>query len=181
MGRRGKSRLAPMARPHGQSRLPVDNALGTEEAFILEDEPLWYKDAIIDEVHVRGFYDRDGDGVGGFRDLRFPCRCSRGAAPLYRRLRSPYEHYQPCCSRTNRAQASGGRVREASPSDANAPARGLPGPCQRWSAESNHFCQRPAGTGTVTAAGACPKCRTSKTSCSSLQRRIPNSLPSSAP
>jgi maltose alpha-D-glucosyltransferase/alpha-amylase len=40
-----------------------------QDAFVLEDDPLWYKDAIIYEVHVRGFYDRDGDGVGDFRGL----------------------------------------------------------------------------------------------------------------
>jgi maltose alpha-D-glucosyltransferase/alpha-amylase len=61
--------MAPMARPHGQSRLPVANAPGTKEAFVLEGEPLWYQDAIIYEVHVRGFYDRDGDGVGDVRGL----------------------------------------------------------------------------------------------------------------
>jgi maltose alpha-D-glucosyltransferase / alpha-amylase len=40
-----------------------------QDAFVLEDDPLWYKEAIIYEVHVRGFYDRDGDGVGDFRGL----------------------------------------------------------------------------------------------------------------
>ena len=29
----------------------------------------WYKDAIIYEVHVRSFYDSDGDGIGDFRGL----------------------------------------------------------------------------------------------------------------
>ncbi len=33
------------------------------------DDPLWYKDAIIYEVHVRAFFDSDGDGVGDFRGL----------------------------------------------------------------------------------------------------------------
>jgi len=32
-------------------------------------DPLWYKDAIIYEVHVRAFSDSDGDGVGDFRGL----------------------------------------------------------------------------------------------------------------
>ncbi len=32
-------------------------------------DPLWYKDAIIYEVHVRAFYDSDGDGIGDFRGL----------------------------------------------------------------------------------------------------------------
>ena len=31
--------------------------------------PLWYKDAIIYEVHVRAFHDSDGDGIGDFRGL----------------------------------------------------------------------------------------------------------------
>ncbi len=32
-------------------------------------DPLWYRDAIIYEVHVRAFYDSDGDGIGDFRGL----------------------------------------------------------------------------------------------------------------
>ncbi|HLI52122.1 MAG TPA: maltose alpha-D-glucosyltransferase [Thermomicrobiaceae bacterium] len=35
----------------------------------LESEPTWYKDAIFYEVHVRAFYDSDGDGIGDFRGL----------------------------------------------------------------------------------------------------------------
>ncbi len=35
----------------------------------LEDDPLWYKDAIIYEVHVRAFYDSNADGMGDFRGL----------------------------------------------------------------------------------------------------------------
>ena len=30
-------------------------------------DPLWYKDAIIYEVHVRAFYDSNADGIGDFR------------------------------------------------------------------------------------------------------------------
>jgi len=33
------------------------------------DDPLWYKDAIFYEVHVRSFFDSDGDGIGDFRGL----------------------------------------------------------------------------------------------------------------
>ena len=32
-------------------------------------DPLWYKDAIIYEVHVRAFFDSNNDGVGDFRGL----------------------------------------------------------------------------------------------------------------
>ncbi|HVA86768.1 MAG TPA: maltose alpha-D-glucosyltransferase, partial [Candidatus Saccharimonadales bacterium] len=35
----------------------------------LAPDPLWYKDAIIYEVHVRAFYDSDGNGSGDFRGL----------------------------------------------------------------------------------------------------------------
>jgi len=32
----------------------------------LDKDPLWYKDAIIYEVHVRAFCDSNGDGIGDF-------------------------------------------------------------------------------------------------------------------
>ena len=35
----------------------------------LSDDPLWYKDAIIYELHVRAFRDSSGDGVGDFNGL----------------------------------------------------------------------------------------------------------------
>ncbi|MCP8304289.1 MAG: maltose alpha-D-glucosyltransferase [archaeon] len=35
----------------------------------LEDDSLWYKDVIIYELHVKTFYDGDGDGVGDFKGL----------------------------------------------------------------------------------------------------------------
>jgi maltose alpha-D-glucosyltransferase / alpha-amylase len=35
----------------------------------LSSDPLWYKDAIIYELHVRAFHDCDGDGTGDFRGL----------------------------------------------------------------------------------------------------------------
>jgi maltose alpha-D-glucosyltransferase / alpha-amylase len=34
-----------------------------------ENDPLWYKDAIIYELHVKAFYDSSGDGFGDFRGL----------------------------------------------------------------------------------------------------------------
>src|SRR5579884_3298259 len=34
-----------------------------------EAEPLWFKGAVFYEVHVRGFYDANGDGIGDFRGL----------------------------------------------------------------------------------------------------------------
>jgi maltose alpha-D-glucosyltransferase/alpha-amylase len=35
----------------------------------MQNEPLWYKDAIIYEVHVRAFKDSNADGMGDFRGL----------------------------------------------------------------------------------------------------------------
>lgn len=35
----------------------------------ISKEPLWYKDAVIYELHVRSFCDSSGDGVGDFRGL----------------------------------------------------------------------------------------------------------------
>ncbi|MGA8156214.1 MAG: maltose alpha-D-glucosyltransferase [Rhodoplanes sp.] len=37
--------------------------------FRIDDDPLWYKDAIIYELHVRAFCDSNGDGIGDFRGL----------------------------------------------------------------------------------------------------------------
>lgn len=35
----------------------------------LENDPLWYKDAIIYQLHVKTFYDSNGDGIGDFKGL----------------------------------------------------------------------------------------------------------------
>jgi maltose alpha-D-glucosyltransferase/alpha-amylase len=37
--------------------------------LLADDNPWWYKDAIIYEVHVRSFYDHDRDGIGDFQGL----------------------------------------------------------------------------------------------------------------
>ncbi|MHB8760058.1 MAG: maltose alpha-D-glucosyltransferase, partial [Thiobacillus sp.] len=34
-----------------------------------ENDPLWYKDAIVYELHVKAFFDANGDGAGDFRGL----------------------------------------------------------------------------------------------------------------
>ena len=36
---------------------------------MIDDEPLWYKDAVIYQAHVRSFFDSSNDGVGDFRGL----------------------------------------------------------------------------------------------------------------
>ncbi|RAR68244.1 trehalose synthase [Paraburkholderia unamae] len=39
------------------------------KASLLTDDPLWYKDAVIYQVHVKSFYDSNNDGVGDFPGL----------------------------------------------------------------------------------------------------------------
>ncbi|MGH8588302.1 MAG: alpha-amylase family glycosyl hydrolase, partial [Gammaproteobacteria bacterium] len=34
-----------------------------------ENDPLWYQDAIIYELHVKAFFDGNNDGIGDFRGL----------------------------------------------------------------------------------------------------------------
>src|SRR5215510_12835685 len=36
----------------------------------LADDPLWYKDAVIYQLHVKSFFDANNDGVGDFAGLR---------------------------------------------------------------------------------------------------------------
>lgn len=42
---------------------------GDKRFFWRDSDPLWYKDAIIYELHVRAFYDSNGDGIGDFAGL----------------------------------------------------------------------------------------------------------------
>ncbi len=39
------------------------------DATSLEPNPLWYKDAIIYQLHPRAFFDSNGDGIGDFRGM----------------------------------------------------------------------------------------------------------------
>ncbi|HOC39182.1 MAG TPA: maltose alpha-D-glucosyltransferase, partial [Thermodesulfobacteriota bacterium] len=40
-----------------------------DENFPLDDDPLWYKDAILYELHVKSYFDSNADGIGDFRGL----------------------------------------------------------------------------------------------------------------
>ena len=44
-------------------------ATSDKKYFWRDTDPLWYKDAIIYELHVRAFYDSDSDGIGDFLGL----------------------------------------------------------------------------------------------------------------
>ena len=39
------------------------------EAPPLEDDPLWFKDAVIYQLHVKAFMDSGADGIGDFKGL----------------------------------------------------------------------------------------------------------------
>ena len=39
------------------------------DGSVLEDNPSWYRDAIIYQVHIKAFVDSDADGIGDFRGL----------------------------------------------------------------------------------------------------------------
>ena len=41
----------------------------TTPSAALNNDPLWYKDAVIYQLHVRSFFDSNDDGVGDFRGL----------------------------------------------------------------------------------------------------------------
>jgi maltose alpha-D-glucosyltransferase / alpha-amylase len=44
-------------------------AEGRPAIYTPDDDPLWYKDAVIYQLHVRSFHDSDGDGIGDFAGL----------------------------------------------------------------------------------------------------------------
>jgi maltose alpha-D-glucosyltransferase/alpha-amylase len=52
---------------HQPARAPQPRPRGAPQIFT--GDPLWYKDAVIYEVHVRAFADSDGDGIGDFKGL----------------------------------------------------------------------------------------------------------------
>ncbi len=41
----------------------------SEDELRWEEDPLWYKDAIIYQLHVKAFFDSDNDGIGDFQGL----------------------------------------------------------------------------------------------------------------
>ena len=49
--------------------MAVNRRVKSSESLLLEDNPQWYKDAVIYEVHVRAYCDGNGDGIGDFQGL----------------------------------------------------------------------------------------------------------------
>ncbi len=48
---------------------PARRAAMSEPGHWFEAEPLWFKTAVFYEIHIRGFFDGNGDGSGDFRGL----------------------------------------------------------------------------------------------------------------
>ena len=47
----------------------ADRRPTTHDRSAADDDPLWYKDAIIYQAHVRAFFDSNNDGIGDFQGL----------------------------------------------------------------------------------------------------------------
>src|SRR5262249_47306555 len=47
--------------------IPTDAVVSAPSAA--EDDPLWYKDAVVYQAHVKSFFDSNNDGVGDFQGL----------------------------------------------------------------------------------------------------------------
>src|SRR5262245_49268140 len=52
-----------------EAYMAVNRRIKSSESLLLEDNPQWYKDAVVYEVHVRAFCDGNGDGIGDFPGL----------------------------------------------------------------------------------------------------------------
>src|SRR5947209_17316737 len=65
--------VGPPTLTHLPAREPRQSADATgrpREAYQwFEAEPLWFKRAVFYEIHIRGFFDGNGDGSGDFRGL----------------------------------------------------------------------------------------------------------------
>lgn len=63
----------------------------SKAAHLVVGDPLWYKDAIIYEVHARAFADSDGDGIADFKGLtgKLDCLHELGVTAIWRPRCSP--------------------------------------------------------------------------------------------
>jgi maltose alpha-D-glucosyltransferase/alpha-amylase len=59
----------PDGDPNDPRGAPARSAAPSGEPLPFESDPLWYKDAVIYQLHVRAFFDSNDDGVGDFKGL----------------------------------------------------------------------------------------------------------------
>ena len=70
VARRARLRLLPLTRPHRHERTRAPSELvATQRRDRAADDPLWYKDAVIYQLHVKAFFDSNDDGIGDFKGL----------------------------------------------------------------------------------------------------------------
>jgi maltose alpha-D-glucosyltransferase/alpha-amylase len=55
--------------PQQAAERDAEQAAQAQTRQWFEAEPLWFKRSVFYEIHVRGFYDANGDGIGDFRGL----------------------------------------------------------------------------------------------------------------
>src|SRR5438270_1397412 len=55
--------------PHNGRRTAWPGTLVAIKSYGSALDPLWFKDAIIYETHVKAFFDSDNDGIGDFKGL----------------------------------------------------------------------------------------------------------------
>ncbi|HEY5240739.1 MAG TPA: maltose alpha-D-glucosyltransferase [Polyangiaceae bacterium] len=55
--------------PSLQAPEPTPEGAQPPSRQFFESDPLWFKRAVFYEIHIRGFYDSNGDGLGDFRGL----------------------------------------------------------------------------------------------------------------
>ncbi len=135
-----------------------------------DTDPLWYKDAIIYQIHVRAFHDSVGDGVGDFRGLRAAARLPPGP----RRHRDLAAAVLPVAAQGRRLRHR--RLHRGQPAVRHA--QGLPrvprrGPPPRASASSPNWSSttRPTSTRGSSARAAPRRAARSATSTSGATRR----------
>jgi maltose alpha-D-glucosyltransferase/alpha-amylase len=61
--------MAAERKRQGETREMPETSETSEMSETVGADPLWYKDAVLYEVHVRAFADSDGDGMGDFKGL----------------------------------------------------------------------------------------------------------------
>jgi maltose alpha-D-glucosyltransferase/alpha-amylase len=52
-----------------QPRATTAGHVQAQQSQWFEADPLWFKRAVFYEIHIRGFFDANGDGSGDFRGL----------------------------------------------------------------------------------------------------------------
>src|SRR6201995_4546441 len=60
---------APIADPTVQEPVTEHRPARRRKTSTLSDDPLWYKDAIIYQIHIKSFFDANNDGIGDFPGL----------------------------------------------------------------------------------------------------------------